>query len=362
MALRAHQKGLELIVDVAAVVPPWLRGDPGRLRQILVNLLGNAIKFTPQGEVVLRVTAGRRDRPTTSCCTSRSATPASASRSTSRSSIFEAFHAGRRVDDADLRRHRAGPDHLVAAGAADGRASLGGERAGQGSTFHFTARFAPVAAPAAAAAARRRSICTACAVLVVDDNATNRRLLDEMLFGWRMVPTLAASVPEALVALRAAQKTGTAVRAGADRRPDARGGRLRRWPRRSERTRRSPARPSSCSPPAASPGTRARCRELGIAALPRQADQAVRAARRDRRWRLSHRPLDGDGRRCVTRHSCAKPPLAARILLVEDNKVNQLVARRLLENRGHTVVVADNGTRGARHAGRPGLRPRSAAC
>src|ERR1700688_3594665 len=57
VALRAHQKGLELIVDVGAAVPQSLRGDPGRLRQILVNLLGNAIKFTPQGEVLLRVTA-----------------------------------------------------------------------------------------------------------------------------------------------------------------------------------------------------------------------------------------------------------------------------------------------------------------
>src|SRR6202166_3678438 len=57
VALRAHQKGLELIVDVGAAVPQSLRGDPGRLRQILVNLLGNAIKFTRHGEVALRVTA-----------------------------------------------------------------------------------------------------------------------------------------------------------------------------------------------------------------------------------------------------------------------------------------------------------------
>src|SRR6185295_10824146 len=65
VALRAHQKGLELIVDVAAEVPQTVRGDPGRLRQILVNLLGNAVKFTPRGEVVLRVTAEPAPPPDT---------------------------------------------------------------------------------------------------------------------------------------------------------------------------------------------------------------------------------------------------------------------------------------------------------
>ena len=72
MALRAHQKGLELIVDVDAEVPHAVRGDSGRLRQILVNLLGNAIKFTQQGEVVLRVTqqAATPSTPVTSSCSS----------------------------------------------------------------------------------------------------------------------------------------------------------------------------------------------------------------------------------------------------------------------------------------------------
>ena len=126
VALRAHQKGLELIVDVDAAVPHTLRGDPGRLRQILVNLLGNAIKFTHHGEVVLRVT-------------SEAATPQDVAlhfsvRDTGvgipldrQQSVFEAVHAGRRLHDAHVWRHRTWPDHLLTARAVDGRPPLGGE-------------------------------------------------------------------------------------------------------------------------------------------------------------------------------------------------------------------------------------------
>ena len=91
VALKAHQKGLELIVDVDAAVPHTLRGDPGRLRQILVNLLGNAIKFTPQGEVVLRVTTRGGDATGRRAALLGQRTPASASRWTVRQSVFEAF-------------------------------------------------------------------------------------------------------------------------------------------------------------------------------------------------------------------------------------------------------------------------------
>ena len=126
VALRAHQKGLELIVDVDAAVPHTLRGDPGRLRQILVNLLGNAIKFTHQGEVVLRVTREAATPARRRAAFLRQGHgrrhPAGPSKERLRG-----VHAGRRLHDAHVWRHRTWPDHLITARAADGRAPLGGE-------------------------------------------------------------------------------------------------------------------------------------------------------------------------------------------------------------------------------------------
>ena len=127
LALKAHQKGLELIVDVDAAVPHTVKGDPGRLRQILVNLLGNAIKFTAAG----RGRASRDERG--GDATGRRAalldqrTRASASRWTVKKSVFEAFTQADGSMTRTLWRHRTGPDDLVTARAADGRAPLGGE-------------------------------------------------------------------------------------------------------------------------------------------------------------------------------------------------------------------------------------------
>ena len=141
VAWEAHQKGLELIVDVGADVPHTLMGDPGRLRQVLVNLVGNAIKFTHHGEVVLRVTS--------EAATPRDVVLHFTVRDTGvgippdrQESIFEAFT---QADGSTTRTYGGtglGPDHLVAARAAHGRAALGGERSrtGQHLPFHRDAR------------------------------------------------------------------------------------------------------------------------------------------------------------------------------------------------------------------------------
>jgi signal transduction histidine kinase/DNA-binding response OmpR family regulator len=340
VALKAHQKGLELIVDVGANVPQTLRGDPGRLRQILVNLLGNAIKFTPQGEVLLRVTAEAASPQDVVLHFSVRDTGVGIPLDRQQR-IFEAFT---QADGSTTRTY--GGTGLGLTISAQLVQLMGGRLwvesdVGKGSTFHFTASFASVKVPTDAAAVRDAVDLRDLPVLVVDDNATNRRLLEEMLLGWRMVPALAAGASEALAALRIAQEAGrpfplvlTDVQM-----PDADGFAL------VEAIKQDPAIAGATVVMLTSggrPGDAARCRELGIAAyLPKpirrsELRSAVLLA-------LSGRPAERDRPAMVTRHSLREAHQRGRILLVEDNKVNQMVARHLLENRGHAVVVANNG-------------------
>jgi CheY-like chemotaxis protein len=337
--LRAHQKGLELIVDVDASVPHTLRADPGRLRQILVNLLGNAIKFTHQGEVVLRVTREAATPPEGVLHFSVRDTGVGIPLD-HQESIFEAFTQA----DGSVTRTYGGTglgltiaSHLVQ--LMGGRLWVESE-AGRGSTFHFTVRFALVNAPAAIAVSDAVDLRDV-PVLVVDDNATNRRLLEEMLIAWRMVPTRAASAPEALAALHVAQESGRPFRLVlADvQMPDADGFTL------AAAIKNDPATAGAAVVLLASagkPGDAARCRVLGVAAYlakPIKRSElhgAILLA-------LGVQSADRDRSALVTRHSLREARQTGRILLVEDNRVNQLVARRLLEKRGHTVVVANNG-------------------
>jgi two-component system sensor histidine kinase/response regulator len=207
VALTAHQKGLELIVDVDAAVPPMVRGDPGRLRQILVNLLGNAIKFTHEGEVVLHamMAATTPSDVVLHCSISDTGVGIPLDR---QQRIFQAFT---QADGSATRTY--GGTGLGLAIAAQLAHLMGGRvwlesAAGEGSTFHFTAHFTPVIAPAPSAPAADTVDLRGLAVLVVDDNATTRRQLEKMFLDWHMVPTPAANASDALVALHAAHASG----------------------------------------------------------------------------------------------------------------------------------------------------------
>ena len=339
MALRAHQKGLELIVDVDAAVPHTLRGDAGRLRQILVNLLGNAIKFTPQGEVVLRVATEVAPQDVVLHVSVRDTgvgIPLDRQKS-----VFEAFTQA----DGSVTRTYGGTGLGLTISSQLVRL-MGGRlwvesEAGRGSTFHFTASFALVQAPAAVAAAPDAVDLRDLPVLVVDDNATNRRLLEEMVIGWRMVPTLAASAPEALAALRVAQESGRPFHLVLTdvHMPDMDGFTL------AEAVNKDPTLAGAIIVMLTSAGQRgdaARCRELGIAAY--LSKPIKRSELRDAiLLALGGQSAERDRPALVTRHSLREARQTGRILLVEDNRVNQLVARRLLESRGYTVVVANNG-------------------
>ncbi len=339
VALGAHQKGLELIVDIDSAVPHTLRGDPGRLRQILLNLLGNAIKFTAQGEVVLRVTS--------TAATPRDVVLHVAISDTGvgipldrQQSIFEAFT---QVDGSTTRKYGGTGLGLTISSRLvrlmGGRISVESEE-GRGSTFRFTASFAPGDAHAALAVVPFVDLRDV-AVLIVDDNASNRHLLEGMLLGWRMAPTVAASVSEALARLRAAQQGGrpfTLVLADCQM-PDADGFTL------AQAIKTDPALADTTVVMLTSggqPGDGVRCRELNIAAY-----LAKPIKRSDLRaailLALGARSTEAHRQPLVTRHSLREARRTDRILLVEDNAVNQLVARRLLEKRGYTVVVATHG-------------------
>ena len=340
VALGARQKGLELIVDIDAAVPQVVRGDAGRLRQILINLLGNAIKFTRRGEVVLRVTM-------------EAATPQDvvlhfSIRDTGvgiplerQKSVFEAFTQA----DGSMTRIYGGTGLGLTISSQlvelmGGRIWVESE-VGTGSNFHFTASFALLNAAAAAAPVLDAVELRDLRVLIVDDNATHRRLLEEMLIGWRMVPTLAATVAEALAALRVAQESGSPFDLVLTdfQTPDANGFTL------AETIKNDPASAGATVvmlTSAAQPGDAIRCRELGIAAYlpkpikPLELRSAILLA-------LGARSAERDRPALVTRHSLREALETGRILVVENNSINQLVARRLLERRGHTVVAANNG-------------------
>ena len=209
LAARAHQKGLELLYEVSPEVPTALVGDPGRLRQVITNLTGNAIKFTQQGEVVLRVETGSRTEGEAVLHFSVSDTGIGVSPE-KQAAIFKPFIQA----DGSITRTYGGTGLGLAISTSlvsllGGRIWLESEP-GKGSTFHFTARFGLQKTPASEMTPKETISLQGMPVLVVDDNAVNRRILDAMLKHWLMRPTLAENGPAGLAAMRAHKKAGKA--------------------------------------------------------------------------------------------------------------------------------------------------------
>jgi signal transduction histidine kinase len=219
LALRAHQQGLELAYESDARVPAELLGDPGRLRQILVNLVGNAIKFTEHGEVLVTVARLSQDAAGVELRFSVKDTGIGIPVE-KQGLLFKAFS---QADSSTTRKY--GGTGLGLAISARLVALMAGKiwmesNEGQGSTFHFTARFAvsegkaQPEAPAVMGELRGDSQggLQGLAVLVVDDNQTNRRILCEMTRGWGMRPSAAESGAIALSTLETARKKGDPFR------------------------------------------------------------------------------------------------------------------------------------------------------
>jgi CheY-like chemotaxis protein len=338
LALRAQQKGLELLVDVEASVPVGVRGDPGRLRQILVNLLGNAIKFTDHGEVVLRVTT-EAQTPSGLVLHFAVADTGVGIPPDRQQRIFEAFT---QADGSTTRTY--GGTGLGLTIATQLVTLMGGHlwvesEVGRGSTFHFTANVGRAEIPVAA---ELPSTCDVrhLTALIVDDNATNRRLLEVILLGWAMVPTSVSDTAEALAVLRAAQRAGCPFPLVlADVQMPGTDGFALAAAVKDDAVLAGTTMVMLTS--GGQPGDGARCRELGIAAYLTKPIRA-KELRSAIVLALGGRSTKGD-RPVLTRHSLRQVRATGRILLVEDNPVNRLIATRLLQKRGHTVVPATDG-------------------
>jgi len=359
LGLRAQQKGLELVCHIAPDVPDQLVGDLGRLRQIIVNLVGNAIKFTAQGEVVVDVRMQNAE-----CRMPNEKQEADSSllhsafgilhfavsdtgigiSADKQHLIFEPFE---QVEGGDSRRF--GGTGLGLAISSQLVAMMGGQlrvespvASGRGSRFHFTARFGLPQGESAAKHGEPPDV-HELPVLVVDDNATNRFILTEMLASWRMKPTAVEGAREALEELRRAANVGEPypVVLLDSLMPEMDGFAL------AEQIRAQSELVGATIMMLVSSdrqGSVERCREVGISAcLMKPLKQSE----------LLNTILDllstKEGRRtsstveALETTAGAVPERRLRILLAEDNTVNQRLAVRILEKRGHAVVVACNG-------------------
>ena len=342
LAVQADRKGLELIGDVAADVPTGLVGDPVRLQQILRNLVGNAVKFTERGHIVLAVEEEKRGEGCTALHFRVTDTgigiPAD-----QHASIFDAF---RQADGTTTRRF--GGTGLGLAISVTLVRMMGGRiwlesEPGVGTTVHFTAAFETAALPETL---RGEPRLVDLPVLIVDDNEVNRRIFLAQATGWQMTPTAVDSGRAAIDALLAAHRAGNPfmlVLLDANM-PDMDGFGV------AEEIRQHPELASATIMMLSSSGQygdTARCRALGIATYltkPIKQAELLEAVCRVVEVRepaaVKPKPM-----------AVLTPPAAvpaqlsrrAKVLLAEDNIVNQRVAVGLLTKRGHAVTVTNNG-------------------
>ncbi|MFM9961566.1 MAG: response regulator [Planctomycetaceae bacterium] len=344
LALRAHKKGLEIADHVAAEVPDLLIGDPGRLRQIIVNLIGNAIKFTDKGEVVVRVNLESQSLDAVGLHFAVSDTGIGIPLE-KQSLLFKAFS---QVDASTSRKYGGTGLGLAISGQLvrmmGGRIWLESE-AGRGSTFHFTIQLNVSKAEAAPRVLAEPVSIHGLPVLVVDDNATNRRILEEMLTNWRMKPTVVENGWMALSLLERSHDSGEpfALVLLDGNMPEMDGFVL------AERIKQNPALATSTVMMLSSAdrrGDAAHCRELGLASYltkPVRQSDLLDAITSALGASLAAGHMEAGRRAAAAASQLGEPPRRLRLLLAEDNAVNQRLATRLLEKRGHTVEVAVNG-------------------
>ena len=339
LSFRAHQKGLELIYDVQPDVPEALVGDPGRIRQIILNLVGNSMKFTEHGEIFVLVEKESE--------TSDSVRLHFAIKDTGvgipadqQSKIFEAFSQA----DGSMSRKYGGTGlglsictRLVK--MMEGRIWVESE-VGQGSTFHFVISLTVQPTLSTRASALQSTQLRDLQALIVDDNLTNRRVLHGMLSRWGLSPTAVDGGRAALQAIEVAQNAGhpfpLILLDG--QMPEMDGFALAEQIQKNTQLMNATIMMLTS---AGHLGDAARCRELGISSyLVKPIGQGELL---DAICKLLDKSVQKQPATLVTRHTLQEERHRIRILLAEDNVVNQTLAVRLLGKRGYSVTVAPDG-------------------
>ncbi|HFD86976.1 MAG TPA: sensor histidine kinase [Gammaproteobacteria bacterium] len=335
LAFRAEEKGLELICPANPIVHQWFKGDPGRIRQILTNLVGNAIKFTEQGEVAVRYEMEETHDGQSRVRFTVTDTGIGLS-AEQQQTLFERFT---QADSSTTRKY--GGTGLGLSINKELVELMGGEigvrsTLGKGSTFWFTLNLAnaETQTPLSYSTDLRRE-----KILVVDDNATNRQLLDEILNIWQVEHTLAADGEEALQALReaAAQDSPYSIALLDMQMPGMDGAQLGAAIHNDEKLA---ATHRVLLTSQGRRGDAIKIQEAGFAGYlskPINQSELYNAL-------LQVAGINDTDNRLITRYTAHEvQQFKARVLVVEDNVTNQLVARGMLEKFGIQVDLAADG-------------------
>jgi PAS domain S-box-containing protein len=342
LALRADEKNLELLCEIAPEVPGIVHSDSNRLDQIIVNLVSNAIKFTQEGEVALKVQLETKEGQ--DCILHFTVADTGIGVPLEKQKlIFDPFT---QADSSTTRKY--GGTGLGLTISMRLVHMMGGEiwmksEVGKGTQLHFTARIRSSETTIPIGTIAPPEILRGVKVLVVDDNRTNRRILEGMLKRWEMNPASAESAEAALTEMSNAQSDGKpyGLILTDMHMPKMDGFEL------VERIRHRPELSAPMIMMLTSAGHRGdaeRCRELGVAAYllkPIRQSELREAIARVLGAREQHGAIP-----LLTRYSlqdARDPESVLRVLVAEDNPVNQRLVVRMLEKRGHRVAVAGNG-------------------
>ena len=340
LGMRAQQKGLELACDIDADVPDAVVGDPGRLRQVVVNLIGNAIKFTEKGEIVVKVSSSPPSESEAELLFAISDTGIGIAPDKQRA-IFEAFN---QADNSMTREY--GGTGLGLSISSRLVELMGGHirvesEPGRGSCFLFTTHLKLQSSKNVKPEPCHLEMLQGLHALIVDDNAINRMILSKMVGAWGIDAVAVESAAKAMTAIDAARSTAGKFRLIL---LDAQIAETDGFTLATE-IRKTPEWAPVVLVMLTSAGKRgdsARCRQIGIDAyVPKPVKQTD----------LLEAILEGLGMAAktepsstvITQHSLRDSRERLRILVADDNAVNQQLALRLLEKRGHTVKIAATG-------------------